>query len=154
AIVTYRVSGFGCRASGERQRVNVFTRIPMPETRYSVPSRLLLIPHHLRGRLIELVILLTRDVLHQLLHDRVALDALGLGVEVGDDAVPQHRQRDLADVLRAHVIAALEQCTRFAGEDEVLAGARPSAPGDVVFDEVGNHAAGLALARQPAELQR
>ena len=56
----------------------------------------------------QLVILLPWNVLHQLFHDGVALDALSLGVEVGHDAMAKHRQRDLADVFGTHVIATLE----------------------------------------------
>ncbi len=78
------------------------------------------------GGSVQVVVLLTGDVVDEFLHDHVALDAFGFGVEVGDDAVPQDREGYLADVFGADVVSALKQGAGFAGEDEVLAGAGPA----------------------------
>ena len=46
--------------------------------------------------------------LQQLPDDRVAADAFGLGGEAGGDAVAQHRQSEMADVIAAHIHPAVE----------------------------------------------
>src|SRR5438045_2130208 len=58
-------------------------------------SRRRLISQHLCRLLVQLFVLLLGDEVDQLLHDRVGLHPFGLGVEIGDDAVAQHRDRDL-----------------------------------------------------------
>src|SRR5205823_484558 len=93
-------------------------------------SRSRLVAQQLRRLPVKLVVLLARDELHQPSHDAVALHAFGFGVEVRDDPMTQHGQRDLADVLGADVIAALEQRAGLTGENEILTGARARAPGD------------------------
>ena len=105
----------------------------------------------LAGRAVELVVLLPRDEVDQLLDDVVALDAFGLGVEVGDDAVTQDRGGDLADVFGADVVAALEQRAGLAGEDQVLAGAGP-APSR--RSRSRRRAAAFGAAGQARELER
>ena len=62
-------------------------------------------------------------------------DAFGLGVEVGDDAVPQDGERDRADVVADDVGAAVQDGARLAAEDEVLARARAGAPAHPLLDE-------------------
>ena len=80
----------------------------------------------------------------QSFEDIVGLEAFGLGVEVGDDAVAEDGEGDGADVVGGDVVAAVEDGAGLGGEDEVLAGAWAGAPGDVVADELGD--VGLAAA--------
>ena len=54
-----------------------------------------LVPQHLGGRLSSSSYCCRGMMSISFLTIVVGLDAFGLGVEVGDDAVPQHRQRDL-----------------------------------------------------------
>src|SRR5689334_22651063 len=61
-----------------------------------------------------------RDGLQEPIDDVVARDAFGLRVEVGDDAVAEHRMRQGAHVLEAHVVAAARERPRLAAEDQVL----------------------------------
>src|SRR5688572_16850506 len=84
--------------------------IPHP----SAYSRRGLISQHLRRRGVEIVILLSRDRLDQSLHYRVALHPFRFGVEVGDDAVSQHGDRNLANIFRAHVITTFQERPGFA----------------------------------------
>src|SRR5882762_1619040 len=66
--------------------------------------------------------------LQQVIDDAAAVDAFGLGVEVGDEAVPQDRMRERLHVVDADRVAAIEQRARLAGGDQVLRGARAGAP--------------------------
>ena len=72
----------------------------------------------------------------------VWLDALGLGLEVHDDAVPQGRQADAADVLEADVVAAVQQGADLGGQDQRLRRPRAGAPADVL---IGDRQGELAL---------
>src|SRR5206468_4742392 len=58
--------------------------------------------------------------LEQFVDDHVARDALGLGVEVHEDTVAKNWLRECANVLEAHVRAAVHERARLAAEDEVL----------------------------------
>ena len=60
--------------------------------------------------------------------DLIGVDAVGLGLKVQQDAMPQHRQRDRADVVGRRDAAAVEQRARLRAEHQRLAGARPGAP--------------------------
>src|SRR3954470_8385441 len=91
-------------------------------------SRRRLISQHLRRLLVQLFVLLLGDEVDQALHDRVWLHPFGLGIEVGDYTVAQDWDRDLAYVFGANVIPTLQERAGFAGEDEILAGARAGAP--------------------------
>src|SRR5688572_29160734 len=61
-----------------------------------------------------------RHGLEQPINQDVGRDPFRLGVEVGDDAVPQHRMGERAHVLEAHVVAPAGQRARLAAEDQVL----------------------------------
>ena len=90
-----------------------------------------------------------RNGLEQPLDEGVRRDALGLGVEVRDDAVPQHRARQRVDVGDRHVIAAVHQRPRLPGEDERLRGAQPGAPLHPLADELV-----IALASRPRRVHQ
>src|SRR5271170_2487596 len=109
------------------------------------------IAHHTSSCFIEFVVLLARNEFDQLSHDLIAADSLGFGVEIGHDAMTQHRQRHLADVVGTDVIAAFEKGSRLAGEDQILAGARTGTPAYEFVDETGTVAFGAA--GQAGELQ-
>ena len=66
----------------------------------------------------------------------VGRHAFRLRVEVGDDAVAQHRVRQRADVLEADVIAAAGQRARLAAEHQVLRRADAGAERHPLLDEV------------------
>ena len=72
----------------------------------------------------------------QPIDDRVGRHAFRLRVEVGDDAVAQHRVRQRADVLEAHVIAAARQRPRLAAEHQILRRAHAGAERHPLLDEV------------------
>ena len=63
--------------------------------------------------------------------------AFRLRVEVGDDAVAQHRVRQGPDVVEAHVVAAAGERPRLAAEHEILRRAHAGAEGDELLHEVG-----------------
>src|SRR5262249_27856470 len=64
----------------------------------------------------------------QLLDDVLAALALGLGLEVGADAVPQHGDGHLADVVEGDAEPAVHGGHRLAAEDQVLPGPRTRPP--------------------------
>src|SRR5215468_9001930 len=61
-----------------------------------------------------------RHGLEQPIDDLIRRHAFRLRVEVGDDAMTEHRMRQRADVVEADVIPAVRQRTRLAAEHEVL----------------------------------
>src|SRR6478736_6872474 len=69
-----------------------------------------------------------RHRLEQARDDRVGVDALGLGIEVGDDAVTKDRRRQRANVGDRDVVAAVQQGARLAAQDQRLRRAKASAP--------------------------
>src|SRR5579883_1759827 len=71
---------------------------------------------------------ITRDQVAEPAHDVIRLDPLGLRVEVGNDAVPQHRRRHGADVLAGDVIPPVEHRPRLGPEDQVLRRPRTGPP--------------------------
>ena len=75
------------------------------------------------------------DLLEQAVDDHVGGDAFGLGGEVRDDAVAQHRVGDRGHVLGGDVRAAVDRRVRLGTQDQVLARARTGSPGDPLFDE-------------------
>src|SRR5689334_18739260 len=83
-----------------------------------------------------------RDMRQQLSDDFVGVDAVGLGLEVDEDAVAQHRKRDGGDVGEGDDGAAFEQSARFGAEQQRLAGARAGAPAHPLPDELGGFLAG------------
>src|SRR5688572_20458352 len=103
---------------------------------------------HLRGRraggfLRERLDLRLGHGLDQPLHQPGGVDALGLGLEAGRDAVAQHGERHVADVLGGDVEPAVHRRERLRAPDEELARAGPGAPLDEVLHEVrGARAAG------------
>src|SRR5262249_55227367 len=68
--------------------------------------------------------------------DVVRLDPVGLGVEVGDQPVPQHRGRDQADVLGGDVRAAVQEGPGLASQHQELTRPRAGAPGDITANEI------------------
>src|SRR5437879_5473894 len=88
----------------------------------------------------------------QLLDHCVGRDAFGGGSKVGEDAVPHNRQGESLNVLVRDVFAAIQECTSFAAEDEVLDGSRAGAPAQPLLDELRH--ARLADARLANESQR
>ena len=82
---------------------------------------------------------------------RLSVDlTFGLGLEVGADSVPEHRDGHLADVVERHAEPAVHRRHRLAGQDQVLAGARPGAVVDQVLDELGRLLVGRAGSPAPA----
>ena len=75
--------------------------------------------------------------LQQLLHDGVGVDAFGVGVEVGDEAVAEDGFGHLADILATYVETAAGDGAGFGAQDKVLGGAGAGSPGEIVVDEVG-----------------
>src|SRR4051794_41805153 len=69
-------------------------------------------------------------------HDLVGVDTVRLGLEVDEDAVAQHRQRDGADVVEVDDGAPLEERPRLAAEQQRLAGARTGAPAHPLAHEL------------------
>src|ERR1700674_1112530 len=61
-----------------------------------------------------------RHGVQQPIDDRVRGDALGLGVEIGHDPVPQNRLGEGLNVLDRHVIAAVHQGARLGASHERL----------------------------------
>ena len=76
-------------------------------------------------------------------------DALGVGVERRHEAMPQHRVRHFADVLRRDVQPAVQDRPRLAAEDQILARARPRAPGDQLGQELRRPRLLAAASRAP-----
>ena len=60
--------------------------------------------------------------------------ALGLGLVIADDAVPQDRRGDRANVFDVGTELAVQRRVHFGAHDEVLRGARPGAPRQVRID--------------------
>ena len=77
-----------------------------------------------------------RHDLEQPIGDLIGRHAFRLRVEVGDDAVAQHRVRQRADVVEAHVVAAARERARLAAEHEVLRRADAGAERDPLLHEV------------------
>ena len=74
----------------------------------------------------------------------------GLGGEAGDQAMRQHRQRHVLDVLQPHHVAAQTAQPGLGAEDQVLHGARPGAPAHQRLEPLGRRVAVRArLAHQP-----
>ena len=74
-----------------------------------------------------------RDRLDQSLDQLVRRQAVGLGVEVRQHAVDQHRPRQRADVLDRRRVAAVQDGARLGRQHQVLRGAGTRAPGDVLL---------------------
>ena len=60
-----------------------------------------------------------------------------LRLEVGHDAVAQHRGSQRLDVFDRNRVAALEYRARLGAEDQILRSARAGAPFDEVLDVLG-----------------
>ena len=58
--------------------------------------------------------------MEELVHELVRRHSLRLGLEVGENAMPQHWVRQSSDVLEVDRESSLSQCPRLAPEDEVL----------------------------------
>src|SRR5438270_2641915 len=77
-----------------------------------------------------------RDYFQQFVSDHVTCDALGLRVEVHEHAMTKNRLRKGANVLEAHVGAAVHECASLAAQDEVLRRTNGRAVRDVLLDDV------------------
>src|SRR5208337_5487358 len=73
--------------------------------------------------------------LEDLVDDLIGADSLGVGVEVGEDAMAEHGAQDGTDVAGADGQAAVEDSAGFGGQNDVLGGTRSSTPGQPVLDE-------------------
>ncbi len=82
--------------------------------------------------------------------DVVGLDAFRLGVEVRQDAVPQHGMGHGANVLAAGVAAALQHGPRLRAQHQVLARPGTGAPLHVGADELRGGGVGRAGSGEPA----
>src|SRR5258708_36495684 len=78
---------------------------------------------------------ITRNEVGEPPHNVIRLDAFGLGVEVRDDPVPQHRSGHGPDVLARNIIAAMQHRPGFRSEHQGLRASRPRAPGYVGPDK-------------------
>ena len=74
--------------------------------------------------------------LEELVDDLVGIDALGVGVEVGEDAVPQDGPDDGADVAGADGQAAVEDGPGLGRPGRCTGRRGARAPGQPVLDEV------------------
>src|SRR5262245_51918369 len=61
-----------------------------------------------------------RRVGKETVDDGARRHALGLGAEVRQDPVPQHRVGHRLDVIRRHIASAVQDRPRFAAQDEEL----------------------------------
>ena len=93
----------------------------MPLTRSATSARLGCQPAF--AELLVLAHVAVADDGQKLLDHVLAGLALGLGLEVGADAVAQHRDGHLLDVVDGHAESAVHRRHRLAGVAEVLAGA-------------------------------
>ena len=85
-------------------------------------------------------------------NDLVGLDPLGLGVEVRQDAVPQHREGGGAHVLDAGMEPSVQHGPRLRAQDQVLARPGAGAPLDVLPHQRRDVA--LAHSRRARQAQR
>ena len=67
----------------------------------------------------------------------IGVDALGVGVEIGEDAVSEHGICHGADVLGLHGETPPQDRPGFRAEDHVLGRAGAGAPGEPFLNEVG-----------------
>jgi hypothetical protein len=82
------------------------------------------------------LVIIDGDRIDEPLDNVVGLQTLRLGVEVGDDSVPQHRIRDGSNVFNRDVIATMENGASLAGKHEILACARAGSPAHIITDKV------------------
>jgi hypothetical protein len=73
------------------------------------------------------------DAVQKHVDDVVGGDAVGVGVEVGDDAVAQHGVRDLLDILDARQRAPVHYGAHLGAQNEILSRARAGAPRHVLL---------------------
>jgi hypothetical protein len=73
-------------------------------------------------------------LLKQMINNRVGSHSISFGVEIGDDAVPEYRGGDGADVVGADAEAAMQRCACLRGKHDVLTRPRAGAPTDVLAD--------------------
>ena len=66
----------------------------------------------------------------------IHVDPFRVGIEVREDAMPEHRVGHRAEVVGRHRIAAVEDRPGFGGQDDVLGGTRTGAPGEPVLHEL------------------
>src|SRR5271157_6141272 len=66
--------------------------------------------------------------LEDLVDDLIRADSLGVGVEVGEDAMAEHGPQDGADVAGADSQPAVEDGAGLGGQNDILGGPRSGAP--------------------------
>src|SRR5439155_5136593 len=69
-------------------------------------------------------VLLLRSRGNDVVNEPVGGDALGIGFEAEDDAMPQGGQGHGANIVEGHVVAAFEQTAYLGAEDDRLESAR------------------------------
>ena len=69
--------------------------------------------------------------------DLVRVDAIGLRMEVEQDAMAQHGRRESSDVFVGHVIALTGESPSLGGEHDELCGANAATVVHIFLDEVG-----------------
>ena len=74
-------------------------------------------------------------MLDELRHDHVGGLVVGLGVEVGHDAVPHDGRGDGPNIGDVDMQAALDRCSGLRRQDQMLTRARSRSPGDVLLNE-------------------
>ena len=71
----------------------------------------------------------------QFFDDLIGADAFGVGVEVGEQAVPQHRLGHPLHIVDANIQSAIQDRMSFRAKHEILRGTRAGAPREPVVDE-------------------
>ncbi len=74
----------------------------------------------------------------KLVDDVVAGDAVAFGGEIHDEAMPQHRLGQGADVFEGDVRPAVNERAGFGAENQELRGPRAGAPGELFASEIGS----------------
>src|SRR5215208_7929492 len=78
-----------------------------------------------------------RDRVEDRADDRLGRDALGLALEIQDDAVPERGEGNRADVVDGDVEATVEESVDLAGGHEGLRAAWRAAVTNIVADDLG-----------------
>ena len=76
---------------------------------------------------------LFRDGFEDVEEDSVGVHPFGLRFEVQDHPMPHRRQEDAADIVKADVVAAVEEGADFGGESERLGAAGTAPPAEVLI---------------------
>ena len=71
----------------------------------------------------------------QFVDDLIGADSFGVGVEVGEEPMPQDRLGHSAHIFAADVQPAVQDGAGLGAEDQILSRARAGAPGEPFVDE-------------------